>query len=450
MFARAAHCDVTPSDRPVRLAGYASREAPVSTILDPIEIAALLLEGDGRRCLILGFDLMIVGAELADMIQLRLGQLGFRPDEVMMLASHTHCAPATDSACARLGTPDIQFVDDAAEAAEKLVRRVLREQPREVSLDIFRGDLDHAVNRRRTWPFPTYDRTQGLQWASVTFSPYPAGPRDEQATVILIRTADDRTPLAAFSHYACHPTSMVPPEAISADYPGTIRSLLRERFGEIPCLFTPGFCGDITPHLVPSVQRQSPRERFRKLLRMVIAGYMVPSVLPADSAAWRRTLVARLRAIIAGDPVRTLRPQRLRSGSSAIPLSAFFTGTTPDKKLTTQIVRLDDELEIVALSAEPTIEWQRILDDAAPRSSRGIRLYTGYLGAVFGYLPTARQVTEGGYEVNGFQSLFGMSGRFDQNRIFPAVAGCVRSALETLERSGERTVPCAGSSTGPG
>jgi len=177
---------------------------------------------------------------------------------------------------------------------------------------------------------------------------------------------------------------------------------------------------------------------------------IAPSVLPADSAAWRRTLVARLSAIIAGDPVRTLRPQRLRSGSSAIPLSAFFTGTTPDKKLTAQIVRLDDELEIVALSAEPTIEWQRILDDAAPRSSRGIRLYTGYLGAVFGYLPTARQVTEGGYEVNGFQSLFGMSGRFDQNRIFPAVAGCVRSALETLERSGERTVPYAGSSTGPG
>ena len=146
---------------------------------------------------------------------------------------------------------------------------------------------------------------------------------------------------------------------------------------------------------------------------MVIAGYMVPTVTSADSVAWRESLTARLGAIIAEGPAKTLRPQRLRSGSSAIPLSAFFTGIAPDKKLAVQILRLGDELEIFALSAEPTVEWQRILDDASPRAPQTIRLYTGYLGDVFGYLPTARQVTEGGYEVNGFQSLFGMSGRFE-------------------------------------
>src|SRR6478672_3624783 len=138
MFARAAHCDVTPRDRPVRLAGYASRQTPVSAVLDTIEIAALLLEGGGRRCLMLGFDLMIVGAELADLIQSRLGRLGFRPDEVMMLASHTHCAPATDSACARLGTPDLRFIHDAVAAVEALVRRLMGEQPREIVIEILR------------------------------------------------------------------------------------------------------------------------------------------------------------------------------------------------------------------------------------------------------------------------------------------------------------------------
>lgn len=444
MFARAAHCDVTPRDRAVRLAGYASRQAPVSAVLDTIEIAVLLLAGDGRRCLIVGFDLMIVGAELADLIRSRLGRLGFLPDEVMMLASHTHCAPATDSACARLGTPDQQFIRDAAEAVETLVRRILDEQPRNIVLEVFRGDLDHAINRRRTWPFPTWDRTQGLQWASVTFSPYPAGPRDELATVILIRAADGGAPLAAFSHYACHPTSVVPPDSISSDYPGAIRHLLRARFGDIPCLFAPGFCGDITPRLVPSKQRQTLGERFARLRRMVIAGYMVPTVTSADSVAWRESLVARLDAIIAEGPARTLRPARLRSGSSAIALGAFFKGTAPDKKLTVQILRLGDELELLALSAEPTVEWQGILDDASPRPSQSIRLYTGYLGDVFGYLPTARQVTEGGYEVNGFQSLFGMSGRFDPNRILAAVTGCVRSAVENLERADESAISCAG------
>jgi hypothetical protein len=98
----------------------------------------------------------------------------------------------------------------------------------------------------------------------------------------------------------------------------------------------------------------------------------------------------------------------------------------------------------LALSAEPTVEWQRILDDASPHASRTMRLYTGYLGAVFGYLPTAKQVTEGGYEVNGFQSLFGLSGRFDSNRILAAVTGCVGSAIDDLERTDDGAVARAG------
>src|SRR6266581_1487510 len=72
LFARAATCDVTPRDRQTRLAGFASRTAPVSTILDPIEISALLLESAERRCLIFSFDLMIVGSELQDLILAKL------------------------------------------------------------------------------------------------------------------------------------------------------------------------------------------------------------------------------------------------------------------------------------------------------------------------------------------------------------------------------------------
>ena len=435
MFARAAHCDVTPRNRAVPLAGFAGRQTPVSTILDPIEITALLLECDDRRCLIFSFDLMMVGSELHEMTLSRLGSLGFRSDEVMMLASHTHCAPATDRACARLGTPDTQFINDAADAAAQLVGRILREQPRQASFDIFCGELDHGINRRRYWPFPTYDRTQGLQWASVTLSPYPAGPRDERATVILIRNREDQTPLAAFWHYACHPTSTIPMDVISADYPGAVRTMLRARFGDLPCLFVPGFCGDITPKLVPAAQADGLGRRFRKLLRMVITGHMVPTISSTDSAAWKRSLVARVGTIVDGSPVKTLQPARLRSGSSSIPLSEFFAGSFPEKKLTVQIVRLGDELEILALSAELTVQWQRILDRDLPRASRAIRLYTGYLGAVFGYLPTAKQVKEGGYEVNGFQSLFGMSGRFDAAKIVPAVVGCVRSAFDKLEHA---------------
>ena len=106
--------------------------------------------------------------------------------------------------------------------------------------------------------------------------------------------------------------------------------------------------------------------------------------------------------------------------------------------LAAQVVRIGEELEIVALSAEPSVEWQRTLDEAVPVPSGRIRLYAGYLGALFGYLPTAAQIPQGGYEVEGFQPLFGLSGHFKPDRIGPAIAGCVTDAFEDLERAKRR------------
>ena len=432
LLARAACCDVTPRDRPVWLAGYAF-DAPISTVLDPIEISALLLECGGQRCLIFSFDLMLVGTELQNLIHSRLEPLGFAPDEMVHLASHTHNAPATDQACHRLGLPDVQFVGDAAAAAEQLVHRILRQQPSEVSVDIFRGRLDHSINRRRYWPFPTIGRRYGFKLTSVLFSPNPSGPKNEEATVALFRRADDGQVLGVLWHYTCHPTAVVPVDVISADYPGQVRRALRARFGEIPCVFAQGFCGDIRPNITVSQKPGWPK-RLRGMFRTLASGPMFELPSADDWTRWSRSLAAGVCDIARGSPVKTFSITSLQTGSAEIPLGDFFTGSTPDKRLVVQMVRIGEELEIVALSAEVTVEWQRILDEAMPAPEGPIRLYAGYLGALYGYLPTAAQVPEGGYEVQGFQPLFGLSGCFEPASIGSAVAGCVKTAFENLQR----------------
>jgi hypothetical protein len=114
----------------------------------------------------------------------------------------------------------------------------------------------------------------------------------------------------------------------------------------------------------------------------------------------------------------------------------FFRGSAPDKPLAVRIVRLGDSIELVALSAEATVEWQSILDQEIPVQNGRIRLYAGYLGALFGYLPTAVQIRQGGYEVEGFQPLFGLSGQFDSESIIPAVVGGVQRAFDDLAAHG--------------
>ena len=440
MFARAASCDVTPRDRPVRLAGYATRKAPVSTILDPIEISAVLLECSGHRCLIFSFDLMIVGSELQDMILLKLQRLGFGPSEVVLLASHTHYAPATDQACQRLGMPDIEFVNELAEAAENLVRQIQQQQPSEVGLSVFRGQLDHSINRRRYWPFPTLGRTYGFRLTSVSLAPNLSGPKDEKATVILLRKVDDGKILGVVWHYTCHPTAVVPENAISADYPGAVRRALRQRFGEVPCVFAQGFCGDIRPNIAAPTQTVGLRQRLRRMIRTVASGPSFTDPSAEGWARWSQSLAAAVCEIAQGSPVRTISPTSLQTGSASIPLSDFFEGSTPAKMLSAQVVRIGEELEIVALSAEVNVEWEHVLEQAIPLPSGRMRLYAGYLGALYGYLPTAAQIPEGGYEVEGFQPLFGLSGRFEAARIGPAVVRCVKNAIQDLERTKDRLI----------
>jgi hypothetical protein len=419
----------------MRLAGYAARTEPVSTILDPIEISAVLLEYGGRRCLIFSFDLMIVGTELQDMIVAKLAKHGFKPGEVLLLASHTHFAPATDQACMHLGIPNQQYVNDVAEAAEGLLLQMLREPASEVTLELRQGRLNHSINRRRHWRFPTFGRTYGLRFKSVVMAPNPQGPTDERATVLLLRRADDATIIGAIWHYTCHPTAVIPDNVVSSDYPGVVRRALRERFGAIPCVFAQGFCGDIRPNMRRATPGAGLRGRLRRLVRTVMSGPSFQAPAAGEWTRWSDDLAAEVVAIAQAPSDKISSPATLATGSASIPLGGFFEGSAPDKPLAVQVVRLGDAIELVALSAEATVEWREIIDRAIPVRNERIRLYAGYLGALFGYLPTAVQIAEGGYEVEGFQPLFGLSGKFDSDKIMSCVIGGVKQAFDDLERA---------------
>src|ERR1700722_19590509 len=152
------------------------------------------------------------------------------------------------------------------------------------------------MTRRRSWPSPTVGRMYGFRLTSVTFSPNPSGPRDETATAVLFRKTDDGQPLGVIWHYTCHPTAVVPENVISADYPGAVRQALRERFGEIPCVFAQGFCGDIRPDIRRS-QKAGWRERLVRATRTIVSGPLFASLAAEDWICWSKNLASGVRDI---------------------------------------------------------------------------------------------------------------------------------------------------------
>jgi hypothetical protein len=309
---------------------------------------------------------------------------------------------------------------------------MLQEPPAESSLQIKRGRLNHSINRRRHWPFPTAGRTYGFRLTSTLMAPDPNGPRNELATVLLLRRAGDDAVIAALWHYTCHATAVTPPDVISADFPGAVRRVLRQRFGDIACIFAQGFCGDISPKIDGADHQEGVGRRLRRAARKAISGPTFSPWTSGDWTKWSESLAAKVSAIAAEPGGAMDTPSTLSVASAAIPLSEFFSGSVPDKPLTVQALRLGEVLELVALSAEVTMGWQAILDQALPAGEGRVRLYAGYLGALYGYLPTPRQIGEGGYEVTGFQRLFGLSGNFDAGKIEPAVIACAKRAVDDL------------------
>jgi hypothetical protein len=375
---------------------------------------------------------MVVGSELQQAIHARIAPHGFSPAEIMLLASHTHFAPATDRACAPLGVPDDRFVADLVAASENLVRQMLQEPSAESRLQIKRGRLNHSINRRRHWSLPTAGRTYGFKLTSTVMAPDPDGPSDELATVVLLRRASDDAVVAAIWHYTCHATAVTPPDVISADFPGAVRRALRQRFGDVACIFAQGFCGDISPKIEGVDAQESVGSGLRRFARKAISGPTFRQWTSGDWTTWSESLAAEVSAIAAGPGGAADTPSTLSVATAAIPLSEFFGGSAPDKPFTVQALRLGRVLELVALSAEVTVEWQSILEKALPAGEGRLRLYAGYLGALYGYLPTPRQIGEGGYEVTGFQRLFGLSGNFDAGKIAPAVIACAKRAVDDL------------------
>jgi hypothetical protein len=67
-----------------------------------------------------------------------------------------------------------------------------------------------------------------------------------------------------------------------------------------------------------------------------------------------------------------------------------------------QVVRLGNELVVVALSGEPVVDWShKLKQELCPQTldtAKPLIWVAGYCNDMFGYLPTRRVQAEGGYE----------------------------------------------------
>lgn len=389
-FAMAAgSVDITPTTR-VPLASYrAWRQPTLDAVADPLQASAIVLHpGSDSPVVFVSADLLYVGAYICSRVFEALA--GRVPRErILVAASHTHFAPATDDSLPGLGAVAQEYLDFAATGIVDLVRRLIDARPEPLVCRYHEGVAAHAVNRRRTrFGIARHYPYIGLQ---TDIAPNEDAPRDDLIRALTLTAPDDRMRAICWS-FACHPNTFPRIDSVSAEYPGHVRRVLQGSFGPIPVLFWQGFSGNINPRLVRKAAGDPTRRS--EFVRPTLPQW--ENWAQSLGEAVQRT-VANAGELIGGPVDCQMRSIELRE-----------LGLRSDKRLTYRQISFGEDLAICGLSAEVAVEYGARLSAIVPAAKV---IPVGCTEEVFGYLPVDEMIGDGGYEVRGFLRRFGLSGR---------------------------------------
>jgi neutral ceramidase len=386
-----AAVDITP-DGPVWMAGYASRTKPSTGVLQRLRAKALAIEDrKGGRIVIVTTDLLGLPRVLTDAVGARVvKELNVPRERVLFNSSHTHTGPVVRpnlSIMYNLSAEDAERVREYSQMlAGKLfdvVGAALGDlKPAGISFGT--GTVGFAANRRQ----------RGSDGA-VRIGVNQEGPVDHSVPVL--RVDDERgNPRAVIFGYACHNTTLTGEHyQISGDYAGFAQAEIENSLPGTTALFLALCGGDQNPN--PRSREEHVLQHGRTLAAEVrrVMGATRPVRGETRGALQWRDLPLQPHdrgdfetMLAASDPIR------VRFAKSML---ALYDERRPMRTVSfpVQALRIGKDMAVVALGGEPVVEYALRAKAAHPK----LRLIVaGYSNDVMGYVPTAKMLTEGGYE----------------------------------------------------
>jgi Neutral/alkaline non-lysosomal ceramidase, N-terminal len=393
-----ARVKITPQ-QPIFMAGYASRNKPFESVHDDLYAKAIVLEdAAGTRAALVTSDLIGFTAEISNPIRQRIAErTGIPATAVLINSSHTHTGPtvtldptprenrsSADSERTVAYTKNLQdqVVQLVADAASKL-------QPAKLSWGV--GVVHFVMNRREF----TLDR-------GVILGVNPRGLADRGVPVLRIDGSDGKL-LAVVCGAACHNTTLGGEiYDISGDYTGHAQRLIEEQHPGAQAMFVQGCAGDANPY--PRGTHQMALDHGQELsseVKRVLTTKLVPIRGPL------RVAFGEVALPLAMPSKEQLEKSAAGKGSPAQVAKEILAKLSRGEKLPAEytcpasVWQFGDDLTLVALSGEVVVDYVRLLEDALGPNRLWIAAYSY---DVYGYLPSARVLREGGYETRGLYS----------------------------------------------
>jgi hypothetical protein len=422
-----AQVKITP-ERPVPMSGYAGRNKLSEGVATDLYVKAMVLEDrDGHRGAIVTSDLLGFPAAVAEPICERIEKkTGLKREQILLNSSHTHSGPtvglrlpAKDAPGAGEAERSVEYTrdlqDKVVEAVEKAAARL---EPARLSWG--GGVADFVMNRREFTP------------SGIILGVNPRGLADRGVPVLRADSADGK-PLAVLFGAATHNTTLGPDNyRICGDYAGFAQAHVQEKLPGAQVMFVLGCAGDSNPY--PRGTMELARKHGEVLgaeVCRVLGGKLKPVGGPLRVAFGRVALP--LQAPPPRDELKKLAENRrdARSTAAGQLLAILDRGEMPPTHYTCPLTvwQFGGDLTLVGLSGEVVVDYVPMLERALGPTQLWV---AAYCNDVFGYLPSARVLAEGGYETRGLYS--GGTGFFDAK----AEEVLVRAVRDLARKAGRK------------
>lgn len=376
----------------VPLAGSALPAQIGSCTEGSLECNVLVIHDEDRpQVVIVTIDAPYVGSVLRNAV---VDALADRVDgnDIFLFASHTHQAPATDPDKPVLGSVDDATLTQIITQVTGVCSAAVDSQPRVVRAAVRGTKSRHAVNRRRR--FPVLFTRHGLKLGAVRGGSDRNGKVDEDLLLITVADEENGDVVAVLWNFACHPVGHPHPEEVSAHFIGVVREAIRAKYNnaDLPVLFFQGFSGDLRPRSASTMR--SKYTGLRRLAQPVGCQAFTAS----DYASWTRSLAQAASSALLSEP-SPIKGEGCRVIRHEMPRTSFVNGSDNDAPVSFAALDLGSNVAVVDVSAEAVVAYAEVVRSIAGRE---FVLLAGCMDDVFGYAPTAKMLTEGGYEVEGF------------------------------------------------
>jgi neutral ceramidase len=391
-----AQASITPEE-PTPLAGYAHRRSPHESVTTDLFVKAMAIEdAAGQRALVITGDILGFTGEVSEAICGRIAeQTGISRESILLNGSHTHYAPVASPHVAHL------YDESSKSAILRYVER-LKSKTLEAAVEAL-SSMEPARLSWGTGFAPFVANRREFTDAGVKLGFNPRGLVDRSVPVL--RVDDSEGPLRAvfFSAAAHNVTIDNNSLSIDAGYAGYAQAYIEREHPGVQAMFMTGCAGDANtyPCGTTELARQHGATLGAEVCRVLndrlspvrgplrIAFERVD--LPLQEFGSRSEVEKVLDNKAPHKPQKFFVQHALELLDEGKPLPTHYNAPFT-------LWQFGDDLTLVGLSGETVVDYVPMVE----RSLGPLQLWVaGYCNDLFGYLPSARVLDEGGYETRG-------------------------------------------------